>query len=323
MRAVQFEKHGPPSALVLADVPTPTPGPGEVLVEIKAAAINPSDVKNVQGLMPHTTLPRTPGRDFSGVVVEGPTEMIGREVWGSGGELGFTRDGTHAVQIVLPREAVSPKPHNLSFEEAASVGVPYVTAWAGLINAVGLAASDTVLVTGAAGAVGSSAVQIAVWRGARVLGVVRRESQRPQVEQYGAQALVCADPAALAGMIQAATEGRGADIVFDTVGGTMMAMCLTCLTRRGRQVEIAASERQVSFDLLDFYRRELRLFGVNTLSLTAADGARILSALAPGFESGALHSPPITERYALSDAVHAYERVRSGTVPGKVILLPD
>lgn len=323
MRAVRFEEHGPPSVLQAQEIETPPLGPDEVRIQIKAAAINPSDVKNVQGLMPHTTLPRTPGRDFAGVIIDGPAELIGQEVWGSGGGLGFERDGSHAAQIVLPREAVSPKPRSLSFEDAAAVGVPYITAWAGLIDAVGLTENDTVLIVGAAGAVGSSAIQVSVWRGARALGLIRSESQRASVEKHGAQALVSDDPATLAETVRAATDNSGADIVFDTVGGSLFEPCLKSLAKRGRQIEITTPQRQVSFDLLDFYRRELRLFGVNTLSLTTADGARILTALTHGFDSGALHPPPIAERYGLEDAARAYERVASGEASGKVLLIPD
>lgn len=89
MKALQFDKTGDLSSLRFVDVPTPVPGADEVLVEIKAAGLNPSDVKNVLGRFPYTTLPRIPGRDFAGVVVQGPQALIGKEVWGTGRDLGF------------------------------------------------------------------------------------------------------------------------------------------------------------------------------------------------------------------------------------------
>ena len=122
MRAVRFEKTGDLSYLSVAEIETPAPQEGEVLVQVAAAAVNPSDVKNVLGLMPHTTLPRTPGRDFAGVVTAGPPDLRGMEVWGTGGELGFTRDGSHAEYLRLPRAAVRPRPTALFPEEAATVG---------------------------------------------------------------------------------------------------------------------------------------------------------------------------------------------------------
>src|SRR6516225_3169374 len=96
MRALRFDKTGSLEALKVSDIPKPTPGPNEVLVEVKAAAVNPSDIKNVLGGMHETTVPRTPGRDFAGTVVAGPSHLIGQSVFGSGGDLGFRRDGSHA-----------------------------------------------------------------------------------------------------------------------------------------------------------------------------------------------------------------------------------
>ncbi len=108
MRAIVIHHFGDPKQLKVEEVPTPEPHGDAVLVVVKAAAINPSDVKNVSGAMHGTTLPRIPGRDFAGVVVaaeEGASDLIGREVWGTGGDLGFTRDGSHAQYILLPRTA--------------------------------------------------------------------------------------------------------------------------------------------------------------------------------------------------------------------------
>src|SRR5580658_7105183 len=106
MRALRFEKNGSLDFLTVQDIPKPTPGPGEILVQIKAAAVNPSDIKNVLGKMRTTTLPRTPGRDFAGIVVQGPEALVGQSVFGSGGNLGFSRDGSHAEFIIVPENGV-------------------------------------------------------------------------------------------------------------------------------------------------------------------------------------------------------------------------
>src|SRR6195952_4603084 len=105
-----------------------TRGPDDVVVEIKAAGVNPSDVKAATGLMPYAVLPRTPGRDFAGVVIDGPPELIGREVFGSSGDLGIRRDGTHATHLVVEAAALVEKPAAISMDEAAGIGVPLVTA---------------------------------------------------------------------------------------------------------------------------------------------------------------------------------------------------
>ena len=106
----------------------PSTGADEVLVEIRAAGVNRSDVSAAMGRMPQALWPRTPGRDWAGVVVHGPTELIGREVFGAGGDLGITRDGTHASHLVIPRDALVDKPSALTSAEAGSLGVPFVTA---------------------------------------------------------------------------------------------------------------------------------------------------------------------------------------------------
>src|SRR5580698_6877828 len=119
MRALRFNKTGSLDELGLQEIPMPVPAPGEVLVQVKAAAINPSDIKNVLGKMHETTVPRIPGRDFAGIVVEGPADLVGKSVFGSGGGLGFHRDGTHAQYVTLPANGVLPLPSNLNFAQAA------------------------------------------------------------------------------------------------------------------------------------------------------------------------------------------------------------
>src|SRR3974377_925533 len=113
MRALRFEKTGSLDALQVANIPKPAPGPNEVLVEVKAAAVNPSDIKNVLGGMHETTVPRTPGRDFAGTVVAGPPQLLGQSVFGSGGDLGFRRDGSPAEFVTVPEGPVVLKPRSV------------------------------------------------------------------------------------------------------------------------------------------------------------------------------------------------------------------
>src|SRR6476646_11038809 len=139
-------------------------GPQDVIVEIKAAGVNPSDVKAATGLMPYAVFPRTPGRDFAGVVVDGPSEWLGREVFGSSGDLGIRRDGTHATHLVVEAAALVEKPGHISMDEAAGIGVPFVTAIEGFRRAGMPGTQDTVLVMGLNGKVGQAATQLASWR---------------------------------------------------------------------------------------------------------------------------------------------------------------
>ena len=147
----------------------------EVVVRVEAAAINPSDVKATLGIMPNAVFPRIPGRDFAGEVVRGPAHLMGLKVWGSGGDIGITRNGSHAGWLILPILALYEKPKNLSFEEAGSVGVPFVTAYEGFRRSGLPTQGQTVVVMGANGKVGQAAVQIAAMNGANVIAVQRSE----------------------------------------------------------------------------------------------------------------------------------------------------
>jgi NADPH2:quinone reductase len=133
MKALRFSKFGPAVRLSRQRSPAACAARREALVQVKAAAINPSDVKNVAGFFAGTTLPRTPGRDFSGVVVAGK-KYEGQEVWSSGAGLGITRHGAQADYVVVPEEALSPKPRTLTLEQAAAIGVPFITAWFALVR---------------------------------------------------------------------------------------------------------------------------------------------------------------------------------------------
>src|SRR5271157_2105180 len=216
MRAIRFEAFGNPSVLKLVDIAAPAADARTALVRVMAASINPSDVKNVAGAMKQTTLPRIPGRDYAGVVERGPAEWIGAEVWGTGGDVGFTRDGTHAEMIAVPTASLRRKPGPLSFDEAASVGVNYMAAWLG-IEATGVKAGETVLLIGADGGVGNAAAQIARRLGARVIGADKRAPQ-PDAPIHAIAEKLIIGAEDLPAEVRAATGGRGADVVLDLVG---------------------------------------------------------------------------------------------------------
>ena len=142
MRALHFTEFGPVSNLRLIELPAPKADATTAIVKIAAASITPSDVKNVEGSMEHTTLPRVPGRDYAGTVVEGPAEWLGTEVWGTGGEIGYSINGSHAELIAVPVASLRRKPSTLSLEQAAAVGLTYLAAWLGLIEHGRLAAGE-------------------------------------------------------------------------------------------------------------------------------------------------------------------------------------
>src|SRR5215203_6961261 len=191
MQAILIERFGDASELRPTEVPRPDPAEGEVLIEVHASAVNRSDVLNARGSFAFTTLPRILGRDFAGVVVEGPQELVGKEVWGTGGRvLGFFRDGSHARYLAVPSNAVVPKSDTLSLEEAGASGLAYVTAGSALVELGDVSEGETILVTGAAGGVGSAAVMIARWKGARVIGAIKDESERPMAQWAGVDVII-------------------------------------------------------------------------------------------------------------------------------------
>lgn len=147
--ALRFSEKGPfKSVLKVSSIPIPELPSSHCLVQIRASAINPSDLGNVEGRFEATTLPRTPGRDFAGTIVKGPPESIGKKVWGTGGANGFDRDGSHAEYLVVPSNGVEEMPSNLSFAQAAACGVGFLTAGAMVDKIKPIIKSDFVLVLG-------------------------------------------------------------------------------------------------------------------------------------------------------------------------------
>ena len=281
---------------------------GDALVEIRAAAINPSDAKATLGLMPHAVFPRTPGRDFAGVVIDGPTDLIGKEVFGSSGQLGIGRDGTHATHLVVEASALVEKPANISLAEAAGIGVPFVTAQEGFRRSGMPKPGETVLILGLNGKVGQAATQIASWQGARVIGVVRKD-ERYAGHAHGEVTVVDSSRNDVAATVRELTGGKGADIVYNTVGEPYYDAGTKSLAHLGRQIFIASTKATVPFDIFAFYRGKHTFFGVDSLSLSSPEAGEILRELVPGFASGALKPFPIK-----SDAIYPLERAAEAYV---------
>jgi len=316
MKALHFSTYGRPAVLTIQELPTPEPRKGEVVVQIKATGVNPSDVKNVAGHF-KSPLPRVPGRDYAGVVIAGDAEK-GLEVWGSGAGFGVALDGAHAEYIVLPSDWISQKPPCLSMEQAAAIGVPYLTAWSALVRAGNVQAGETVLIVGVSGAVGRAATQIAHWKKARVIGASTRADNPSKADM-----LINTTTQVLDQEVRALTKGNGADLVLDAVGGPMFEPSLKSLCHGGRQIAISSTkDRKVSFDLVDFYHNSSRLVGVDSMKLSGADIATLMNNLRPGFEEGYLQPPLEITTWPLERAVEAYEAVEKGGSSAKHILLP-
>jgi NADPH:quinone reductase len=295
---------------------------GEVLVQVKAAAVNPSDVKAATGLMAYAVFPRTPGRDYAGLVIDGPPEWLGREVFGSSGDLGIRRDGSHATHLAVEAGALVEKPAGLSWEEAAGIGVPFVTAMEGFRRAGMPKAGETVLVMGVNGKVGQAAVQIAGWHGARVLGVVRK-AEAYEGHSNSPVEVIDASAVDVATRVRELTGGKGAAIVFNTVGDPYFQAAHKSLALKGRQILIAAVSPVVQFNILEFYRGQHSYVGIDTLGLSSLATGAVLRELVAGFASGHLRPYPIRQDavYGLEQARQAYVAV-AGSSRDRVILKP-
>ena len=286
---------------------------GDVVVEVVTAGVNPSDVKAVLGAMPHAIWPRTPGRDYAGIVRQGPIELVGKEVWGSGGELGIRRDGTHARYLVVKASDVRLKPSAVSLREAGAIGVPFITAYEGLREAGGVERGNVVLVLGGNGKVGQAAIQLATLAGARVFAVER--TREPFVgHATGPVEMIDASITDIATYIHDKTGGHGVDIVYNTVGSPYFTAACRAMGHGARHVLISTIERSVAFDIFAFFRGRHKFIGIDTLALDSSDCARALDALKPGFERGDLKPFPveIASVYPLDRAEEAYRAVLGG-----------
>ncbi|MFP3754770.1 Phthiocerol synthesis polyketide synthase type I PpsC [compost metagenome] len=308
--------------LALTGMPRPEAGTGQCIIEVASAGVNPSDVKATLGMMPHAVWPRTPGRDYAGVVIDGPSQWIGRQVWGSGGELGIRRDGTHGKYLRIGVDAVREKPATLSLLEAGAVGVPFITAYEGLRRAGMPGAGSTVLVCGGNGKVGQATIQIATALGARVFAV-ERGAEPYRGHASGTVRMIDASRETLSAVVREETGGHGADIVYNTVGSPYFEQANLAMAIGATQVFISTIEKPVPFDIFAFYRGQHTYVGVDTLAMDSEAGAKILDALAPMFTSGALKAFPVLPdyTYALSNARDAYRAVLQGATE-RVVLTP-
>lgn len=319
MKALRFEKTGDLANLQFVECPTPTPRTDQVLVRVMAAGLNKSDVSNVAGFFPYTTVPRIPGRDFAGVVQKGPLSLVGRPVFGSGREIGFTRDGSHAEYLLLPADAVAIKPESLSYAEAASCGVPFVTAWYAVENTQ-VKAGTKVVVVGAAGGVGIATIHLAKMRGAQVVGAVRKPAQAAALEARGFGSILLTGPESLAAGVRRHFPD-GADMIFDTPG-YWLTESIGALAKYGRvAVIVVPGDGTASVPLRHLYRIGASIVGVNSLLYSAAECARMFDGLRDAFESGQLRAPDgITER-PLAAGREVYATLKQQGHDGKFVLV--
>ena len=328
MRAIRvYEKSASSDDLKfdLAEIDTPKIALGECLIQVHASGVNPSDAKALLGKMPSLVWPRTPGRDYAGTVVEGPSEHIGKEVWGTGGDLGMKRDGNHAEFAIIDAAGVREKPSNLSMAEAGSLGVSWTCAWLGMAKGSKVQAGETVAVLGANGKVGEASIQLAEAAGAKVIAVERSRDSYNGHAARPVDVVNLENEPDLRQAIMDRTDGRGADIIMNTVGSPYFEAASNSLAKEGRQIIVTTIVEENTINLRTFYRGNHMLVGVSNMDHDNIVSGDILDDVKAGFESGAYKPYPINDAvvFSLDNAGDAYRHVLKDLSRDRVVIKPQ
>jgi NADPH:quinone reductase-like Zn-dependent oxidoreductase len=305
-RAVRFDDYGDVDVLNVVEVERPVPGPGEVLVRVKAAGINPGEASIRKGLMHErwpATFPSGEGSDLAGIVEEvGP----GVDSFSAGqAVIGWTdQRASHAELVVVPVEHLTRKPGEVSWEAAGALFVAGTTAYAA-VRAVGASSGDTVVVSGAAGGVGSLVVQLARLAGAAVIGLAG-ESNHQWLLEHGAIPVAYGD--GVAARIREVSDGH-VDAFIDTFGGGYVALAVE---------ELGVAPERID-TIIDWAAAEQ--YGVKTEGTAAAASADVLAELAGLVESGELEVP-IAKTFGLDQVRDAYRELERRHTRGKIVLIP-
>jgi len=315
MNALRFIQKGPIENLRLTQLPKPTLSAGEALVKIKAAGINSSDSVGIQGWIPITTVPRIPGRDFSGEVVEvaddSATEWIGAEVWGTGGARGFAYDGSFAEYMKVNVSELSRKPKLLDHVQSASLGLSWLCAWIAVQHSCTTKPGDKVLVIGARGGIGSAVAQLLKDRGAKTIyGTYRSVPASPP--SYITPIALSSDTA-IQTHLKNAGDFNSLDIIIDCAGHEApLNDALKAIKDKGQVVVMAVHRRDGIFgiDLRSFYMKALTLKGLKSSLLNGVQVKEFLDYLAGKFDDGTFDGPQNLKQVDLKDEAGVYQALR-------------
>ena len=313
MKAIRVSEYGGPSVLKLEEIPTPQPGPGQVLVRNHAVGVNPVDTylrSNTDNRGPK--LPYTPGGDAGGVI-----EAVGAGVTavkaGDRVYVGGTVTGAYAELAVCEQTQVHPLAANASYAQGAAMNVPYATAYHALFNRAHGEAGETVLVHGASGGVGIGAVQLARARGLTVIGTAGTEKGRRMVLEQGAHHAL--DHGA-AGYLEECVP----DIIMEMLANVNLQKDLGAIATRGRIVVIG-NRGTVEINARIAMNKDAAILGMALNHATPAQIAGIHAALVEGLRNGSLR-PVIAQELPLGQAARSHEAVMEAGHHGKVVLIP-
>jgi NADPH2:quinone reductase len=325
MKALICSAFGPIGNLRVEDVPTPAPGPGEVLIKVKAASLNFPDALIVQGLYQvKPALPFSPGAELAGVV-----EAVGEAVdtvRPGDSVIASTGHGAFAGYCVAVANRVTPLPPGMDFESGAAFILTYGTSLHALQQCGHLQPGETLLVLGAAGGVGLAAIEIARAMGARVIAAASSADKLALCKQAGADELINYNDEDLRRRVEALTDGRGTDVVYDPVGGRYSEVALRATAWRGRFLVVGFAAGEIPKIPLNLaLLKERAIIGVfwgDAMRRDPAQHQANMQLLGNWFAAGKVR-PIISERVPLRDAADAIARMANRQVMGKVIVLPE
>src|SRR5213082_501980 len=320
MKSILVREFGGPEVLKLEEVPTPRPAAGQVLVRIHAAGVNPYDTYMRAGTYSvKPALPYTPGSDAAGVV-----ETIGDDVKrvrpSDRVYTAKTVTGAYAEYALALEEQVHSLPGKISFGQGAGVWVPYGTAYHALHHAALAQASETVLVHGASGGVGSASVQMARAMGLTVLGTAGTQRGLDLVKREGAHQVFDHSKAGYQEEIMKATGGRGVDIILEMLANVNLAHDLKLLAVRGRVIVIG-NRGEVTINARELMARRGSIRAFTLWGITPAEEADIHAGLIAGLENGTLR-PVVGKELPLAEAARAHREILEPGALGKIVLIP-
>ncbi|MDB6173563.1 MAG: quinone oxidoreductase [Chthoniobacteraceae bacterium] len=320
MRAIRVKEFGSPAVMQLAEIPTPEPGPGQLVVQIHAAGVNPVDTYIRAGTYAKKPeLPYTPGMDGAGIVLDVGAAVKefrpGQRVYLSG-----SITGTYAAAALCEAAHVHPMPESVSFSQGAALGIPYATAHFALLTRAAAQAGETVLIHGATGGVGLAAVQIARAAGLKVFATGGSEEGRRLLREEGAHEVF--DHGAAGYLKLILEKSGGVDVVLEMLANVNLANDLTLLSRGGR-VAVIGSRGPIEINPRELMARNADVRGVMLAgSADPLESIRIHAALYAGLENKTLR-PVVAREYPLGEASQAHEAVMASGARGKIVLLPQ
>ena len=322
MRALVCKEIGPTDKLVIEEQPDPVAGPGEVLVEVRAAGINFPDILVIQGLYQvKLEPPFIPGNEAAGIV-----SAVGEGVsqYKPGDRVIIMPEGAAFAELcAVPVERVIPFPDCLGFEQAAGFTITYGTSYHALKQAAKVQAGETVLVLGAAGGVGITAVEIAKAMGARVIAAASSDEKLEFARSAGADETINYSEESLKDRVKTLTNGKGVDVVYDPVGGDLAQQALRALAWHGRYLVIGFASGDIpAFPANIALLKEASIMGIwwgTWLKKHPAESAQNMKELFGMVAKGVL-TPRVTESWPLENYAEAFASITNRTARGKVIL---